>query len=177
MASASQQLEAMIDRFAPEIAALARGVLVRVRRMLPGAVEMVYDNAYALVVGFGATDRASEAVVSVVIMPRRVSVCFLWGADLADPDGLLQGTGRQVRHVRVERIGVVDDPKFKRLVRDAVGALGLEFGGREREVQIRAESGNRRGRRVGEKKGSREGGAAVAKKKRRKRAAAPGSRR
>ena len=38
---------------------------------------MVYDNYNALVVGFGPSERASEAVVSLAIFPKWVTLCFL----------------------------------------------------------------------------------------------------
>ena len=45
-----QQLEFFIDRYTPEIAALARRLLARMRARLPGAVEFVYDNYSALAI-------------------------------------------------------------------------------------------------------------------------------
>ena len=97
-----QQLARFISRFSPEIASLARAALSTMRDRLPGAFELVYDNAYALVVGFGPTPKPSEAVFSLVIYPKKVSLCFLYGAHLTDAEHLLQGSGNQVRHIRLE---------------------------------------------------------------------------
>jgi len=58
---------------------------------------MVYDNYNALVIGFGPTERPSEAILSIVLYPRDVSLGFLQGAKLADPKKLLQGRGNQVQ--------------------------------------------------------------------------------
>lgn len=104
-ARARADLDAFIARFTPAIAALIRSCLARMRARLPGATEFVYDNHYALVVGYGPTDRPSDALFSIAAYPDHVSVCFLQGAKLAraggDPDGLLQGHGNQVRHIRL----------------------------------------------------------------------------
>ena|SRR5579862_4734744 len=143
----NQQLQEMIDRYEPRIAAIARGALARLRRLMPGAVQLVYDNAYALVVGFSATDRASEAVLSVAIFPKKVGLCFIWGADLPDPDGLLQGDGKQVRHIRVNAAAELDRPAVKRLIRVAIAASESPFAKRGATMQIRAISGKRRARR------------------------------
>ena len=86
------QLRGFIARFSPPIAKRARAVLAKIRARLPGAMEFVYDNYYALVVGFGPTGRPSEAPFSIVIYPRWVTLCFLDGADLPDPGGLLRGS-------------------------------------------------------------------------------------
>src|SRR3954465_14128074 len=99
--SPSAQLALFINRFSPEIAKLARAARAKLRKRLPRAIEMVYDNSYALVIGYSPTERPSDAILSLVIYPKKVSVCFLQGKHLDDPDGLLQGDGNQVRWVRL----------------------------------------------------------------------------
>jgi hypothetical protein len=77
--SPKKQLDRFLARYKPEIAALARATMAGVRARLPGAVELVYDKANALVVGFGPTEKPSEAVFSVVVFPRWVLIYFLQG--------------------------------------------------------------------------------------------------
>src|SRR4051812_40760037 len=101
--SPAKQLNAFLDRFSPEIAAKARAARAALRRQLAGAVEMVYDNYNALVIGFSPTERPSDAVLSIVIYPKKVSVCFIEGRHLADRQGLLQGGGNQVRFITLDR--------------------------------------------------------------------------
>jgi hypothetical protein len=50
-----EQFAGLIAEYEPEIAALAEAALAALRARLPGAVEMVYDNYNALVIGFGPT--------------------------------------------------------------------------------------------------------------------------
>src|SRR3954451_2151473 len=99
--SPEERLQGFIDRFTPEIAARGRAALARMRARLPGAVELVYDNYNALVVGLGPTERPSDALFSIVVYPRHVSLCSLTGASLDDPAGVLRGDGKLVRHVRL----------------------------------------------------------------------------
>ena len=82
----------------------------RLRRRMPGAHELVYDNYNALVIGFGPTERASDAVFSLALYPRWVTLFFLFGATLPDPLGLLKGSGKQVRSIRLETASIVDTP-------------------------------------------------------------------
>jgi hypothetical protein len=138
----------MLGRFDPDIAALARGAIGRLRKAMPGAEQLVYDNAYSLVVGFGATERASEAVLSVATFPKKVVLCFLWGAELPDPDRLLRGSGRQVRNIRVENAKTLESPGVKRLIRAAIGASEKPFKRSGGTIQIRAISTRRRPRRA-----------------------------
>ena len=71
------QLERFISKYSPEVAAEGRAALAKLRRLVPGAVELVYDNYNFLVVGFYPSERASDAVLSLVFAPRWISVCFL----------------------------------------------------------------------------------------------------
>jgi hypothetical protein len=54
------QLEESLARYTPEIAGLAKAALVKMRKRMPGAAEMVYENYNALVIGMGPTERPSE---------------------------------------------------------------------------------------------------------------------
>ena len=96
-----RQLNIFIDKFSPDVAARTRVELGRMRALLPCAIEMVYDNYNALAIGFGPSERPSEAIFSLAVFPRWVTLCFLQGARIADPDKLLKGKGSQVRHIRL----------------------------------------------------------------------------
>ena len=101
--SPAAQLAGFLAKFTPEVAASARAALARMRKRLPGAIELVYDNYNALAIGFGPTERASDAVFSIAVFPRWVSLFFLQsGTELPDPNGLLKGTGTRVRHIVLE---------------------------------------------------------------------------
>ena len=70
----AQQLRIFLAKFEPRVAASARSALARLRKRLPGATELVYDNYNALAIGFGPGDKASEAIFSIAVFPRWVSL-------------------------------------------------------------------------------------------------------
>ncbi len=115
-----QQLEGFLSKFTPEVAALARAVLRKMRSRLPGALELVYDNYNALAIGFGASERSSDAIFSIAVFPRWVSLFFFQGAKLKDPERLLAGKGNQVRHIVLENPAVLDRPGVKALMKQAL---------------------------------------------------------
>jgi hypothetical protein len=90
------------------------------KRRVPGATIMVYDNYNALAIGFGPNDRAGQAVLSLAVMPRWVTLCFLRGVGLPDPHGLLNGSGNQVRHLRLHSPEAFDDPRVQALITAAL---------------------------------------------------------
>src|ERR1700731_1683160 len=95
----------------PEIAALAKDIRAKMRKRLPGAFELVYDNYNALAIGFGPSERASEEIFSIALFPRWVSLFFLQAKGLLpDPQKLLKGSGNQVRHIVLKNPESLDDP-------------------------------------------------------------------
>ena len=112
--SAAAHRDAGIAKFSPPTRAIAKAALARLRALLPGATEFIYDNYNALVVGFGPNDRPSDAVFSVVIYPRQVNLGFIHGAVLDDPDKVLQGSGTQFRHIKlIPDASVLDRPEVR----------------------------------------------------------------
>lgn len=120
MEDAQRQLDGFIDKFTPEVAALARALLGKVKARIPGAQILVYDNYNALAVGFGRSDKAGEAILSLAVMPRWVTLCFLWGAGLSDPHKLLKGDGSRVRNVRLHTSEAFDDPRIQALIAETL---------------------------------------------------------
>ena len=116
MADAQGQLDAFIDKFTPEVAALTRALLGKMRARVPGAQILVYDNYNALAIGFGRSDKAGEAILSLAVMPRWVTLCFLWGKSLPDPHGMLKGEGSRVRNLRLHAPEEFDDPRIQALI-------------------------------------------------------------
>ena len=110
------QLESFLDKFTPEVATLARDCLTKMRARLPGAMQLVYDNYNALAIGFGPSERASEAIFSIVLYPRWVTLFFLQGAGLADPKRVLKGSGKVVRHIVLASAADLDLPAIQDLM-------------------------------------------------------------
>ena len=84
-ATAQAQLDAFIAKYSPDVAKLGRAAIVRMRKLLPAAQVLVYDNYNALAVGFGPSERTSEIVFSIAMYPRWVSLFFAKGVGLPDP--------------------------------------------------------------------------------------------
>jgi hypothetical protein len=114
--SPQNQLDDFLDKYTPEIATMARHCLKTMRARLPGATELVYDNYNALAIGFAPSDKPSDAIFSIVLYPRYVTLFFLQGVALPDPKKLLQGDGNKVRHVRLERSADLDKPVIRELM-------------------------------------------------------------
>ena len=140
-ADAEQQLDSLLAKYDPEVTAFARRALARMRKLVPGAIEMVYDNYNWLVIGFAPTERPSDAIFSLVLPPGRVTLCFLQGAGLPDPAKRLQGKGNVVRNIRLYNAGepdarVLDGPEVRDLINLALNRAKVPMPARGRRKLI-----------------------------------------
>ena len=143
-----RQLDSFIDKFSPDVAARTRVELGRMRALLPCAIEMVYDNYNALAIGFGPSERASEAIFSLAVFPRWVTLCFLQGARIADPDKLLNGNGNQVRHIRLTNPDRLLSPELRTLMLAALAGARVPLSAyTKHRVIIKSISAKQRSRR------------------------------
>jgi hypothetical protein len=112
-------MEDIIRRLTPEMAALTRAVLVKLRKLLPGAVEMVYDKSNSLVIGFCPTEKASGVINSIGVYRKWINLYFFEGDTLPDPTGLLQGSGTMVRSIRITDARDLDRSAIRALIAEA----------------------------------------------------------
>jgi len=119
-ASPSTQVAAFIAKFDPEVATVIRKCRAELRRLLPAAIELVYDNYNFFVIGYSATKRASDCIVSIAAAANGVALSFYRGASLPDPRQLLLGGGKQNRFIRLPTSEPLRSPEVLALIRAAV---------------------------------------------------------
>jgi hypothetical protein len=151
---AKKQLDSFLAKYDPEVEAFVRRALAKMRKLVPGAVEMVYDNYNWLVIGFGPSERPSEAIFSLVLPPGRVTLCFLQGAGLPDPTKRLKGKGNVVRNIPLYSLGepdekILDDQEVLDLINVALNRAKVPMpAAARRKLVIRSVSAKQRPRRV-----------------------------
>jgi len=118
--SPARRLAGFIAKFDPAIAKLVRSARSALRKRLPTAIELIYDNYNALAIGWGPNERTSQAIVSLAVYARGVNLYFIHGASLPDPRRRLEGDGNQGRFVRLERVATLDEPAVEALLRAAI---------------------------------------------------------
>ena len=119
--SAQRQLAQFISKYTPEVAREGRAALKAMQRLVPGATRLVYDNYNFLVIGYGPSERASDAVVSLAFAPRWITLCFLQsGTKLSDPHKLLRGSGTRVRNVKLASAKDLASPAVRALLDESL---------------------------------------------------------
>lgn len=124
---AERQLASFIAKFSPEVAACVREVRARMRARYPTALELVYDNYNALAIGYAPSEKTSEAVFSIAVYPRWVSLFFLQAAGLPDPERILKGSGKVVKHVVLPSPDALEHPAVREMMREAEARAKAPF--------------------------------------------------
>ena len=119
-AYAEKQLKSFIDKFDPKNQALIHAIRKAIRKRLPTANELAYDNYNFFVIGYGATERPSDCILSMAAGANGVGLCFIRGASLPDPQKILLGSGNQTRFIRLESAAVLARPEIEALIAAAI---------------------------------------------------------
>jgi hypothetical protein len=119
-AAAQKRLDEFISKFDEKNQALIRATRKALRRRLPAANELVYDNYNFFVIGYCSTTRPSDCVVSIAAGANGVSLSFYRGATLPDPQKVLLGNGAQNRFHRLESAATLALAEVEALIAAAV---------------------------------------------------------
>ena len=104
--AADATLEADVDRLLsehpPEIQAIERALRTTIRREVPAAMEQVdFGNK---LIAFGRSMKMRGLLFAIIAHKSWVNLQLADGADLPDPGGLIEGTGKRIRHVKIRSV-------------------------------------------------------------------------
>jgi hypothetical protein len=134
--SAAKQIDGFINKFDPKLASQIRACRALVRKRLPTAFELVYDNYNFFVLGYSSTERTSDTILSLAANAKGIGLSFYWGATLPDPHKLLQGSGNQNRFIRLPAPKALADTKVVALINDAIAQAKTPLSATTRGVSI-----------------------------------------
>ena len=85
--------------------------------------ELIYET-YCISNAFSYTGKQGQGFIHIATYATHVNIGFDRGTELNDPDGLLHGTGKLIRHVRLNSAADVKEESILRLI-DAAVEQGL----------------------------------------------------
>jgi hypothetical protein len=119
-AAGEKQLQSFIAKFEPKHQALIRSLRRALRKRLPTANELVWDNYNFFVIGYSATERPSDSVISIAGAANGIGLAFYRGATLLDPRKILEGSGAQNRFLRTQSAAILKQPEVEALIAAAI---------------------------------------------------------
>lgn len=100
------RVEADVDRLlaehSPELQAIERALRATIRAEVPDAVEQVdFGNK---LIAFGRTMKMRGLLFAIIAHRTWVNLQLADGVDLPDPHGVIEGTGKRIRHIKVRSV-------------------------------------------------------------------------
>jgi hypothetical protein len=108
----------------PHVRELALSLRRMVLEAAPDAIESIYDAYNAVAIGFSFTGRLKDSFCHIAAYARHVNLGFNRGASLADPQRVLEGTGKLIRHIRMVRESDLAAPFLPRYLQAAITQVG-----------------------------------------------------
>ncbi len=115
-----REVLAILKGSPPEVKALALATRELVLSLFPDAVETVHPGWGN--VTWGRSTKRKEQLFAMNPMKDRINLGVWNGTALDDPDGLLEGTGKAIRHVKIRDAAALKKPALTRLLKAALAA-------------------------------------------------------
>jgi hypothetical protein len=113
-----QTWDAVLAEHDPAVADAARAVERLVVDALPGAVVQ-FDPGNGLL-AIGTSLKMRDLLFAIIPHRAHVNLQLADGVDLPDPAGLIEGTGKRIRHVKIRSAEAAATPEIRDIVRAQV---------------------------------------------------------
>jgi hypothetical protein len=115
-----RRLLGYLASYDPNVVSLALAVREVVLEEAPAAVESL-SKGYAVAIGFSFTGKPiKDGFCHVVAYKGHVNLGFNRGALLPDPNGILAGTGKAIRHIAIHTEDDLNRPFIRRFLQAAI---------------------------------------------------------
>ena len=114
------EFEQLLAPHSPVVAETARALRRVLAAAFPEAVEQVDFGNKLLAVGTSMKMR--DLTFAIIPHSAHVNLQLADGVDLPDPDGMIEGTGKRIRHVKVRSVEAAASPALRAII-DAQVAL------------------------------------------------------
>jgi hypothetical protein len=121
MSAPPKELIRFLKRFDPAIRELALDARDLVVKTLAPSNESILD-AYALAMNYGFSARMKDQVLYIGVYTRHINFGFYRGAQMDDPQGILEGSGKQLRHIKIKSQADLGTPVVADYLRRTVPA-------------------------------------------------------
>lgn len=115
-----RQLLGYLAAYDPHVSDLTLALREAVLEEAPEAVESL-SRGYALAIGFSFTGKPlKDGFCHIVAYETHVNLGFNRGALLPDPNRLLAGTGKSIRHITIRNQNELEHPAIRRYLQAAI---------------------------------------------------------
>jgi hypothetical protein len=102
-----------------QVETMARQLRDLIIEVYPDVVEVPWPNQKIIGYGVGPK-KMSEHFCYIAAQREYVNLGFYYGAVLPDAEGLLEGTGKNLRHIKVKNVEAVTQPALRQMVQESL---------------------------------------------------------
>jgi hypothetical protein len=107
--------ETIVTQANPHVEALARRAQALIEEVMPDVVKVAWPKQNIIGYGVGPK-KMSEQFCYIAVFKARINLGFYYGADLVDPENLLEGTGQSMRHIKISKPEQLQNPAVRDLI-------------------------------------------------------------
>ncbi|HEV2390044.1 MAG TPA: DUF1801 domain-containing protein [Nitrososphaerales archaeon] len=96
-ADSAAEVDGFVSSYPPEM----REVIEKLRRVASASLTGMQEILYHGAIGYSPTGLPSDRIVYILPAKKHVTLGFFFGSHLPDPERLLTGEGKRMRHVKV----------------------------------------------------------------------------
>ncbi|HEY1679026.1 MAG TPA: DUF1801 domain-containing protein [Candidatus Sulfotelmatobacter sp.] len=138
-----RELLGYLAAYDPHVSHLALALREVVLEEAPQAKESIVKS-YAVAVGFSFTGKPlKDGFCHVVAYATHVNLGFNRGALLADPNRILHGTGKSIRHITVRDQGELENPAVRKYLQAAIAQMSASARSAARTSNVAAKKKRR----------------------------------
>lgn len=104
----------------------------------PSSFELIYDSYNALSVAYSYTNNLREAFCHIALYGNHVNLGFNYGTELDDPAGRLSGSGKRIRHIKIQKIEELEAPFINTFIQKAIDHIEKKYPAVEKSPQPKA---------------------------------------
>jgi hypothetical protein len=119
-------LDEFLATYPDEIRQLALTLRDLIHDEIPSMIEQVDTPSKIIAYGYDKTYKGS--VCAIAPYQSHLNLMFSKGATLPDPDGLLEGTGKRARHVKIRTADDITRPGVRALLAAAADLTKKDMG-------------------------------------------------
>lgn len=108
-----------LEAFSDDITFLVQQLRDYLKEETNPTIEIVGDSTISVNIGYGFTEMSWDCYCAIIVYSKHINISFPSGAFLSDPIGLLQGTGKRIRHIRVDKLNELKSRGVRNLLAEA----------------------------------------------------------
>jgi len=108
-------IEEYFSSLPKEQAQMCRQLHEKVLKNMHGVNAIIYHNA----LGYSTSSSASDRIAYIVPQSAWINLGFFFAADIPDPEQLLIGQGKRMRHIKIRTLQDMTNPAIDSILKTA----------------------------------------------------------